>query len=241
MKLADLASYFSGKHFVPIDKGGFEENQIIPAADETTIKGAVARAVKDGLIWLVNGTISILGDEAPAGFLNDSATLYPPPPRIEAADLLPAQLADAWDGEETDAHLIHGALSVKAGKPLPWLPVRQALEDAFRLGVFERTVDSGPWPCDLGGAPTIKLRVADSQILDSQGESYGGKQATAELETHEIQDLAEGIDELRQVTAGHTLRIKVKVAFGEAGNVDQEMTDRVNALLEKIKPGWRVE
>lgn len=241
LTLAELTSYFSGKHLVSIDKGGFNEDQVVPAADETTIKGAVARAVKDGLVWLVNGTISVFGDEAPPGFLNDSATLYPPPPRIEAADLLPAQLADAWHGEETDAHLIHGALSAKAGKPLPWPPVRQAFADAFRLGVFERTVDSGPWPCDLAGASAIKIRVTDSQILDPQVGVYGGKQATAELETHEIQDLAEGIDELRQVTAGHLLRIEVKVEFGEIGKVDQEMIDQVNAILDKIKPGWRVE
>ena len=157
-----------------------------------------------------------------------------------ATDLLPAQLGGAWTGDETTAHLLHAVLSAKAGKPLPWTPVRQALEDGFRLGLFERTLDSSPWPCDLGGASAVKMRLAKGGAKETPGTAYGAKVATAELETHEVQDLADQIDELRQVTAGHALHIKVTVEFGEAGKVEQEVVDRVNGILSKIKMGWMV-
>jgi hypothetical protein len=241
ISLGDLTTYFSGKYFVAVDKGGYTENLLIPAAQEEAIKAAVAAAVKSGRVWMVNGTISVLGEDVPVGFLNKHAILYPPPAPISATDLLPAPLPDAWSGEQTTAHLLHAALSAKAGKPLPWMPVRQALEDGFRLGLFERTLDSGSWPCDLGGASAVKMRFSKDRAKESQGSTYGAKIATAELETHEVQDLADQIDELRQVTAGHALRINVTVEFAEAGKVDQEVIDRVNAVLSKIKPGWKIQ
>jgi len=72
------------------------------------------------------------------------------------------------------------------------------------------------------------------------GGVYGAKVATAELETHEVQDLADQIDELRKVTAGHALRIRVTVEFGEAGKVEQDLIDQVNGILSKVKRGWKV-
>ena len=54
-------SYFSGKRLVAVDKGGYTENLLISAAEEGAIKEAVASAVKNGRIWLVNSTISVLG------------------------------------------------------------------------------------------------------------------------------------------------------------------------------------
>ncbi|MGD9729757.1 MAG: hypothetical protein AB7V39_25730, partial [Nitrospiraceae bacterium] len=237
--VADLSSYFSGKHFVPIDKGDYTENLLIPAAEEGAIKAAVGLGVKNGRIWLVNGTISVLGEEVPAGFLNDQAVLYPPPAPISSADLLPAQLGSAWAGDETTAHLLHAAISAMAGKPLPWTPVRQALDDGFRLGLFERTLESGPWPCDLGGASAIKVRLVKG-VKEAPAPTPGTKVASADLETHEVQDLADQIDELRQVTAGHALHIKVTVEFGEAGKVEQEVIDRVNGILGKVKTGWQI-
>jgi len=64
--------------------------------------------------------------------------------------------------------------------------------------------------------------------------------ASAELEIGEVQDLAEQIDELRQVTAGHALHIKVTVEFGEAGKIEREVIDRVNDMLGKVKTGWQI-
>jgi hypothetical protein len=110
-------------------------------------------------VWLLNGTISVCGDDVPAGFLTDEAQLLPPPAPLSTADLLAASLPAAWTEKVTTAHLIHASLSNKRGKPLPWAPVRQALDEAFRLGVLERTADSHDWPTDFGGAAGVKMVV----------------------------------------------------------------------------------
>lgn len=238
--LADLATYFSGRRFVPVDKGAYTENLLIPTAEEAAVKAAVAAAVRNGQLWLVHGAISVLGEEVPAGFLNGHAVLYPPPAPVAAIDLLPGPLADAWNGKETNAHLLHAALSAKAGKPLPWPPVRRALEEGFRLGLFDRTLECGPWPCDLGGAAAVRMRLCDSAAKEPQGGVYNAMAATAELETHQVQDLADQIDELRQVTAGHVLHVRVTVELEEAGRISRDVIDRINSILDKVKPGWMV-
>lgn len=77
--MADLETYFSGKHFVEVDKGGYTENLLIPAATQQAITNAVTGAVKAGRVWLVNGTVSVLAEDVPAGFINDTAQLFTPP------------------------------------------------------------------------------------------------------------------------------------------------------------------
>lgn len=240
--LADISAYFSGKHIVEVDKGGYTENVLIPAADQAAIAAAVAGAVKSSRVWLVNGTISVLGEDVPAGFVNESAQLLAPPPSFSSVDILPEQLVAAWSGGQSNAHLIHGALSAKFGKPLPWARVAQALDEAFRLGLIERSLDSASWPCDMGGASAVKIRVSKNEVKESQPpKHYGSKVATAELQLHEVQDLADHVDALREATAGHPLRIRVTVEVGENGQIDQAVVDKVNAVLSEVKAGWKAE
>lgn len=242
ISLADLGAYFSGKHFVEVDKGGYNENLLIPVATPQAIADAIASAVKSGRVWLINGTISVLGEEVPAGFVNETAQLYPPPPPLEAIDVLPAQIPAAWQAEESNANLIQAALSSKAGRALPWSRIGHGLEEAFRLGLIERTLDSGPWPCDLGGAGTVKIRVRQAEAKEAAAaKHYGSKVAIAELQTHEVQDLADNIDALREATAGQPLRIRVTVEVGDGGNVDQSVIDKVNVVLSLVKTGWKAE
>jgi hypothetical protein len=240
--LADLSAYFSGKHFVEVDKGGYTENQLIPGAAPQAITDAVAGAVKSGRVWLVNGTVSVLAEDVPAGFVNDTAQLFAPPLPLASVDVLPAQLPTAWQGDATNAHLIHAALSSKAGKVLPWTRVVSALDEAFRLGLIERTLDSGAWPCDLGGAAAVKIVTRKSEAKEPPPpKHYGSKAASADLQTHEVQDLADHIDALREATAGHPLRIRVTVEIGDGSQVDQTVVDKVNAVLAQVKAGWKAE
>lgn len=240
--LSDLRLYFSGKHFVEVDKGGYTENLLIPAATPQAIIDATASAVKSGHVWLVNGMISVLSEDVPPGFVNESAQLFSPPPPVAGVDVLPAHLAAAWQGDDSNAHLIHAALSSKAGKPLPWSRIGHALDEAFRLGLVERTMDSGAWPCDLGGASAVKVRLRMSEAKQPEPSShYGSKVATAELQAHEVQDFADNIDALREATAGQPLRIRVTLEIGEESRVDQAVVDTVNGILLQIKAGWKVE
>ncbi|MCW8197073.1 ATP-binding protein [Verminephrobacter aporrectodeae subsp. tuberculatae] len=239
--LAELRRYFSGTHFVEIDKGGYTENLPIPAATPLAIADATAGAVKSGRVWLVNGMISVLSEDVPPGFINESAHLFSPPPPVAGVDVLPAQLATAWQGDESNAHLIHAALSSRAGKPLPWSRVAHALDEAFRIGLIERSLDSGAWPCDPGGASAVKVRARKSEAQEPPpAKHYGSKRAATELQTHEVQDLAENIDALREATAGYPMRICVTLEIGEDSQVDQAVVDKVNAVLEQVKAGWRV-
>ncbi len=240
--LADLSAYFSGKHFIEVDKGGYTENLLIPAATPQAITDGVGAAVKAGRVWLVNGTVSVLAEDVPAGFVNDTAQLFPPPLPLASVDVLPTQLPTAWQGEATNAHLIHAALSSKVGKVLPWTRVVGALDEAFRLGLIERALDSGAWPCDRGGAAAVKIVTRKSEAKEPPPtKHYGSKAASADHQTHEVQDLADNIDALREATAGHPLRIRVTVEIGDGSQVDQLVVDKVNAVLAQIKAGWKAE
>jgi len=235
---AEIASYFSGKHFVSVDRGGYSENLLIPAADPQAIANAIVAAVKNGRVWFFDGAVSVFADELPESFVKDAAQLFPPPAPLSSPDLLPAQLPAAWKADEATAYGLHQALSSKAGKQLPWSVVRNALDQAFSLGLIERALDSGPWPCDAGGAGAVKLRARKAEAKEQPKEGYGAVVAKSELETHEFQELADQLAALREATAGHAMRLSVRIEIGEAGKVPPATVQNVNAILAKVKKGW---
>lgn len=239
--LAVLCDYFSGKHYIQIDKGGYKEPMSIPGASADTVKQAVSDVVKLGRVWLVTPALSVVGEDVPVGLLTDDASLYSPPAPILPTDLLPAVLPAAWKEPKTTAHLLHLALSTKYGRTLPWATVRVAIDEAFRLGLLERTVDSKEWPTDLGGAAGILIAVSKrDKTNDGKPPPYGAKVATAELEAAEVQDLAEVVGDLMKAAAGQRLRFKVSVELGESTSVPQGVLDEVNKHLSNIKTGWKL-
>ncbi|AUB82572.1 hypothetical protein THSYN_17560 [Candidatus Thiodictyon syntrophicum] len=236
-----LTDYFSATHLVREDKGGWTESLLVPAAAPDALKAAVAAAVKKGTVWLINGTASLLEEEVPAGFVNEHALLLPPPAPLAATDLLPEQLPAAWNGDIATAEHMRAVLSAGLGRPLPWATLRKALELGFRLGLFERTLDCGPWPCDLGGAAAVKVSTVKDVVLPPPPPpADGSKVATAVLETHQIVDLADAIDELIAATAGHELSLTLTVTLHRATGPAIQAINGVNAVLEKVKPGWEL-
>ncbi len=147
----------------------------------------------------------------------------------------------AWEEPKTNAHLLNLALSTKFGRTLPWATVRAAIDDAFRLGLLERTLLSKEWPTDLGGAVGILIIVSKRDKADGdRATPYGAKVATAELEAAEVQDLAEVVGDLMKAAAGQRLRFKVSVELGESTSVPQGVVDEVNKHLTNIKTGWKL-
>lgn len=241
LKVSDIQAYFSGKHYIQIDKGSYKEPMPIPAASPDVVKQAVSAAVKLERVWLLTPAMSVFGEDVPTSLLTDDAQLYGPPMPISPTELLPEALPAAWGKSPTNAHLIHVALSTKAGKTLPWTVVQGALDDAFRLGLIERTLISKDWPTDLGGAAGVEIQVSrrDNAHQD-KGRAYGAKVATVELETNEIQDLADVVGEIKKASAGQILHFKVTVELGDRAAVPQGVLDSVNGLLAKIKVGWKL-
>lgn len=239
LRLPEISAYFSGKHYVEVDKGGYKEPMPVPSATAETIRESVRDAVRRGRLWLVTPAMSVLADDVPAALITDEAELYAPPEPIAATDLVPEVLTAAWQDGQTNAHLIHLALSTRRGKTLPWATVRLALDNAFRLGLLERTADSRDWPTDLGGAAGVKVRVAAGrQDYEPPVTPYGVKMATAELETGEVQDLADTIADIKKAAAGQRLKFRITVELGDKANVPQGVVDDVNGLLARVRKGW---
>jgi hypothetical protein len=238
-----LSGYFSGKQLISLDKGAYTEDLLIPAADEQALKTAVTGAVKSGRVWLLNGTISLLEEDVPPGFLNAHAQLLPPPDPIPALGLLPEALPAGWNQDAASADHLRAALSADRGRPLPWATVRKALDQAFALGLLERTVDSAPWPCDLGGAPGVRLRVAHAPIPPPPvvADPKGVRRAMAALEPYQVTDLADALADLLEASLGHTLRLSMTVELDREGGVSEEALAGVNAVLSTVKSGWRLQ
>lgn len=241
VSVKDVCEYFAGGRVIKVMREGYEELVTIPQAERRVVEAAIHAAVRDGKLWLTSGPASIFGEDIPAGLLTDDAKLQAPPQPIPAMGVLPDNLPDAWSGETTTAVAIAVALSKKAERALPWVTVREAIDGAFRARMLERTVDSGPWPCDFGGAHAVRLRPAAGIIPPPPPPPAPGiRVAEAVLRPAQIQDLAEVIGDITKAAVGLELkfRLRIELAGGQASDeVISPINEKLKAVSDELKLG----
>jgi hypothetical protein len=238
-----VADYFSGSTVVQVEREGYQEPMQIPKAAQSVVDKAINSAVEAGLLWLLSGPASILGEPIPAGILNANARLCAPPAVIGAPEILAENLPEAWKDGETSGLSIATALSVKAGKTLPWKTVRDVITAAINARFVELTEDSQPWPNDFSAAQFVKFKAATG------GRQRGGReeeeeripgvlQATAELSPSQIQDLGDIVDKLTQIKAktNTPVRFFVRIEVGDSKTKPaDQVTKEINTLLKQVK------
>ncbi len=228
--------YFGGGNVVQVERHGYEEPMTVPEAPKEVVLGAVNAAVVNGALWLTSGPASICGEEIPPGVLTEEAVVQPPPAPVPTSDLMPENLPEAWEGEETTAHGIGDALSEKLGKPLPWGTVRDAIEGALRARSLELAEGAEEkWPCEYEGAKAVKIRVPKERppITPPPKPVHPGvKMAEAALTTAQLQDLADVVGDIVKASAGHELHFRLKMEL--AGDPPEEVVVKLNELLKKL-------
>jgi len=252
LSLKALRAYFSGSTVVQVQKNGYAEPMAIPGVADGVVDFAVQNLVQQGQLWLLHGNTSLLRESVPEGALVDEAELRSPPAPITFTDLLPTNLPNAWSaGETTTALDILNGLSETNGVRLPWAIVQGALNGAFSAGVLQRTPDSGQWPCDLAGASAVKVQLPQGQQPgtvtppvspgphepEPGGFNEGRTVATeADLETGEIQNLADEVSELVKIAAesGLNLTFRVKVEVSGESRPSEETIAQLQALLKEV-------
>lgn len=241
--------YFSGGKIVSVDRGGYTERVPIPRASREVVERAIAAAVENGSIWLLSGPASILGETIPAGVLTPEAKLCVPPATISAAEILPENLPNAWQGDETNALAIATALSEKAGKTLPWKTARDAITSSLKSRFTELADGSAAWPCEFHAAKSVRITVVAGKSGEREGGFDGGKPsprklaATAIMEPSEIQNLADAMPRLLNIKAKSKVPIAftVRIELGNGQEVpDDTVVEQVNEVLKEVKGDFRV-
>ena len=253
LTVSQIYAYFQGGHSINVDKGGgYEEPVFIPKAERATVDAAIQSAVAAGTIWLVHSPSSLWAEPIPTGVLTDAATLRLPPSAINVLELLPAALPEAWANDQTTVAAIAQALSTKNSLPLPWKTVCDAINGALRANYLEL---EGTWPCEVAAAAQVTLREKQNPEPTKTKQPGTGetitpplkttiRSAEAELQIYEIQNLAEAVSELSELSAAAQipLRFFMQICIGdEQTKPSNEHIEKINAVLMNIKEGWRID
>lgn len=237
--VGELIQFFDGKHVSRVQREGYEETFPVPKAVREVVEQAIHEAVKAGVVWLISDPATVFREDIPPGVLSDAATLNRPPAEIPATALLPQNLPAAWSQSVTTAAAISQALSAVHEKPLPWSVVRSAIDAAIQSRFLERTPDSGPWPSDWTGAASIRLRVPKEAPPPPLPPLR--KYAEAELESRELQDIADGLGDVLDAGAGLNLRFVLRLELGDGVQTTAEQIARLNEILTKLCAKLRFE
>ena len=248
-----MLDYFTGTTVVQVDKGGFQEPVPVPKASADVVNTAIGEAVLAGKVWLLSGPASLLAEPIPAGVLTPASILCVPPPVINVAEILPANLPTAWTGEETNALAIATALSQKAGKTLPWKTVKDVIGASLNARFTQLGDGSAPWPCDLPAAQTLKLKIAPTGGGPGGG-GFGGttgggtppptiRVAEADFEPSQIQDLGDLIPALLELKAKCKvpMKFRVRLELGDGRTAPSDaVIKEVNALLIDLDEAFQI-
>ena len=241
--VADVVAYFAGGRTVTVQHEGYSEPVAIPACPRAGVEAAISDAVRQGIVWLVNGPASFQGEPVPPGVLTDTAELRAPMLPLSVDRLTKDAVPGAWKEGRTSALALSAALSVQVGAPVPWPVLRRAIDDALGARWLERAPDSGPWPCEAAGAAAVALKqpdtAKDKDIADPRGEYVstpkGAYTGAAILEPNELQDLVDALPEVIKTAAGVPLQFHVHITLGDGGDVPSETVTSLNELLEGIR------
>jgi hypothetical protein len=237
-----VCDYFGGGTVVHIDRSGYKDQMQIPKAAQEVVEKAIGAAVENGAVWLLSGPASVFCETIPAGVISAMTKLCVPPAVITAAEILPENLKDAWKGGTASGLSIATALSVKAGKTLPWKTVRDVISGSLQVWFLELENDSQPWPCDFPMAQFVKLKVATGRPKFGKDDEIGTAPkiliAVADLDPSQIQDLGDIMPKLLDIKSRSNtpIRFQVRVELGDGKEMPAvEVAQKVNALLKDIK------
>ncbi len=247
--MKNVLDYFSGSTVVQLDRGGYQESMRIPKANQPCLEQAIGASVENGSLWLLSGPASILGEPIPAGVLNANARLCVPPSSIAAPEILPENLPDAWKGKVCTGLSIASALSLKAGKNLPWKTVRDAITAALQARFIQIAEEaSSAWPCDFPAAHLAKFNVTTGipGVVADAGQGQYLRNvliASTDLEPSQVQDLGEVMPDLLKIKAKTKTPVRFHVDI-EMGNgktpPSKEATNEFNKVLKKVKGDFQL-
>lgn len=249
VKVSAVRRLFEGSATMTVSRGGFDEPVPIPRASAEAMDEAIRTAVREGRLWLTVGPASLLLEEVPPGLLTGDAELQAPPAPIPPLNLLPGALLEAWQKGKSTALSIAAALSQKAGRPLPWVTVRDALDAAFRARLLERSPQSSAWPCDFTGASTVYLQLPE--VKTGSGSPGGSGMETGPpantrvstelvLQANQLQDLSDLVPQLLRAAAGQEIGFTVRVAIKGKDRPKDAVVRTINELLKQVDAGFEV-
>jgi hypothetical protein len=233
----NIADYFSGATVVQVEREGYQEAMQIPKVKQEAVDKAIIAAVENGVLWLLCGPASILGEPIPPGVLNAGARLCAPPAVIPAAEILPENLPEAWKDGGASGLSIATALSMKAGKTLPWKSVRDVISSALQARFLELTEGSREWPCHFPSAQFVILRVPKAPPPPTpppKGVFY----VEADLDPAQIQDLGDMVPKFLDIKnkTNTPIRFHVRIEIGDGKALpSEEATREANALLKSLR------
>lgn len=245
VRLADMAAWFDGAHhYEEVTEPGYPaEARPIPKVGFPIVRSSIARAVEQGLLWLVYGNDSVYQQKPTELQLDADARLYAPPKALAAIDLLPPNLAAAWSegGEpKTTVGALYAAIKAREGRPWPAAKFLDALNAAVGQGFMRREGAAGPIVDLTREADQALVIRADQPAPSPKPEPIpaGGRRATstAVLTFAELQDFTDHIPDLMKALAGADPEIEIRITVdGKAAT----NASAVEALLKQIKPDWR--
>ena len=246
--VADVIAYFAGGRTVVVPKEGYDEPIIIPACPAAGVEAAVYDAVRQGILWLINGPASFFQEPVPTGVLTHSAQLLAPPAPISVDQLMPDALPDGWKNDSTTAYALSVALSMKAGRTLPWANIRRAIDDAIKSNWIKLSPNSN-WPCDMAMAPKAGLIIppktstgmSEPEPVAYKPKPKGVRYAEAALDPVALQDLVDVLPDVVKAAAGVPLSFRLHIQVGDGEELDPALIVKINDILEGVSPGLQLK
>ena len=227
-----LLKYFAGGHVATVPKDGYVDDLTIPSCTKEIVLGAVSKAVEDGTLWLTNPPATSWKEPVPAGSVNPSAKLHPPPSPVHPQHLTNEAVPEAWSQKQTNGLALTQALCQKRSSLVPWGAVREGIRAAVSSRWLVLTADSGPIDCTVDQAQKVVL----IKPVTKPPPPPPPRKVT--LDCTQVQDLAERVPDLLGAIGAAELQFRLLVSA--RGQVANDARQSVNTILSKVSPDLKL-
>ncbi|MDE0626645.1 MAG: DUF499 domain-containing protein [Bryobacterales bacterium] len=234
-----LLEYFAGGHVAIVPRDGYEEDLPIPACSDGTVRDAVKRAVEDGTLWITNPPATAWKEPVPAGTIKPNAKLRPPPNQVLPSDLTEEAVPDAWSQDQTNGLSLTQALCQKRSSRVPWGMVREGIGAAVNARWLVPTRDSASVDCTYDQAQKLVLKKPEVGDGKGKGKRKPTNASPVNLDSTQLQDLAERVPDLLREIGSSELRFGVLVSA--SGQVADQAREKVNEILNEVAPDLKLE
>jgi hypothetical protein len=147
---------------------GFFDGKRAPRLHSRDVLDSAIRVAvtQRGSLMARQGSKTFLREPLPEGALADDLELLVPPSPVRGADLGPKGLPEAWEDGKVSLARIADALAKRRGYSVPWVLLRDGVNEALSARLFELAEGSESWPCTAETSSRVMFRVV--QVVEVQ-------------------------------------------------------------------------
>jgi len=155
VKISELLDYFNKKDLPKLKS-------------PSVLHESLVKCIEIGDLMLIEKNQAYLKEKITKEILFANSVLITPVRKIVGKELGQDNLPNLWVNEKVSFNSIWDEISKKFGYKIPWIRIRDAINDALNYGLFVLSSSSSQWPCSKEQIENVEFQLFKPKPTESK-------------------------------------------------------------------------